>query len=110
MTTLRKASQEYVELRRNLGFTLRLPAGALRSFVAFAEGEDASYITTDFKLTILNNSQSSRVITPIFQPPQSIQDDRRCILGTYVTYNSTHGVPSKLSIDRVAFLPGVPPR
>lgn len=47
MTTLRKASQEYVELRRNLGFTLRLPAGALRSFVAFAEGEDASYITTD---------------------------------------------------------------
>jgi integrase len=50
MNTLRETSQEYVELRQNLGFKLRGTAGALRSFVAFAEREDASYITTDLAL------------------------------------------------------------
>lgn len=50
MTALRKASQEYVELHRNLGFKLRGVDSALRSFVAFAEREDASHITTDLAL------------------------------------------------------------
>src|SRR3970282_288139 len=47
MNTLRKASQEYLELRRNLGFKLRGRDGALGSFVTFAEREKVSYITTD---------------------------------------------------------------
>ena len=50
MSTLREASQKYLELRRNLGFQLRGPRSALRSFVAFAEREDASSITTDLAL------------------------------------------------------------
>lgn len=50
MSTLREASQQYLELRRNLGSKLRGVDSALRSFVAFAEREDASYITTDLAL------------------------------------------------------------
>ncbi len=50
MSTLREASQKYLELRRNLGFQLRGPRSALRSFVAFAEREDVSSITTDLAL------------------------------------------------------------
>ena len=50
MSTLREASQKYLELRRNLGFQLRGPRSALRSFVAFAEREGASCITTALAL------------------------------------------------------------
>jgi site-specific recombinase XerD len=50
MSTLREASQEYLELRRNLGFQLRGAATALRAFVSFAEREGVSYITTDLAL------------------------------------------------------------
>ena len=50
MSTLREASQKYLELRRNLGFQLRGPRSALRSFVAFAEREGVSCITTDLAL------------------------------------------------------------
>jgi len=50
MTKLRNASQEYLKLRRNLGFKLRGVESALRSFVAFTEREGASYITTELAL------------------------------------------------------------
>jgi integrase/recombinase XerD len=50
MNKLRDAFQEYLQLRRSLGFKLRAVAFALRSFVAFAERENASYITTDLAL------------------------------------------------------------
>jgi integrase/recombinase XerD len=50
MSKLRDASTEYLQLRRNLGYRIRAVASALRSFVAFAECENASYITTDLAL------------------------------------------------------------
>ena len=50
MSALREASQKYLELRRNLGFQLRGPCSALRSFVTFAEREGVSCITTDLAL------------------------------------------------------------
>jgi integrase/recombinase XerD len=50
MKKLRDASQDYLQLRRSLGYKLRAVASALRSFVAFAERENASYITTDLVL------------------------------------------------------------
>src|SRR5438105_12511373 len=50
MSKLRDVSKEYLQLRRNLGYKLRSVATALRSFVAFAERENASYITTDLAL------------------------------------------------------------
>ena len=47
MNNLREALDEYIALRRSLGFTFRLPAGSLRRFVAFVDKEGASHITTD---------------------------------------------------------------
>ncbi len=50
MSDLRKAMEEYLALRRSLGFGLIKVASTLRSFVAFAEKEIASYVTTDLAL------------------------------------------------------------
>lgn len=51
MTTLRAAVQEYLTLRRGLGFTLREAGTALLEFVAFMEQHRASYITSRLALT-----------------------------------------------------------
>ena len=46
MSELRQALEEYIAIRRSLGFDLRLPARLLRNFVAFLEANAATYITT----------------------------------------------------------------
>lgn len=46
MSELRHALDDYIALRRRLGFHLRLPARLLRNFVAFVEANEATYITT----------------------------------------------------------------
>jgi integrase/recombinase XerD len=45
MTTLRQAVQEYVSMRRNLGFKLHEPGKGLLDFVTFMEQHRAPYIT-----------------------------------------------------------------
>jgi len=50
MSKLREACKEYLQLRRNLGCKLRGVDSVLRSFVDFAERENASFITTDLAL------------------------------------------------------------
>jgi integrase/recombinase XerD len=50
MSRLDVALNEYLAIRRALGFELREVAGCLRNFVAFLEAEDASHITTDLAL------------------------------------------------------------
>jgi len=50
MNTLRRAVQEYLDLRRGLGFKLRDPGKGLIDFVAFLERHRASYITQDLAL------------------------------------------------------------
>jgi integrase len=50
MSTLREASEQYLRLRRELGYRLRGPGGLLRNFVAFAEREGASHVSTDLAL------------------------------------------------------------
>jgi integrase len=50
MNELRKAAEEYLQLRRQLGCKLRGADRVLQSFVAFAEREKASHITTDLAL------------------------------------------------------------
>jgi len=45
MTPLRKGVEEYLTLRRSLGFELRLPGSMLRNFSAFLERKRAPYIT-----------------------------------------------------------------
>jgi len=47
---LRKAVEDYLAMRRALGFKLRLPAGMLREFASFVERERASHITTALAL------------------------------------------------------------
>ena len=46
VSELRDALDDYIALRRALGFQLRLPARSLRNFVAFVEANQATYITT----------------------------------------------------------------
>ena len=50
MSTLDNALNEYLAIRRALGFELREVAGCLRNFVAFLQTEDASHITTELAL------------------------------------------------------------
>jgi integrase len=50
MSKLRNASEEYLQLRQNLGYKLRAVTSALRSFVTFAERENAPHITTKLAL------------------------------------------------------------
>jgi integrase/recombinase XerD len=50
MNGLREGIEKYLELRRSLGFDLRVQAGILRRFANFAEGEDSSYVTTGLVL------------------------------------------------------------
>ena len=51
MTSLRAALDEYLAVRRALGYQLRLTGRLLRRFVEFAEHEHADYITTELALT-----------------------------------------------------------
>jgi integrase len=50
MSTLKQALNDYIAMRRALGFQLREVAGCLRNFVAFAEAEGVGHITTELAL------------------------------------------------------------
>ena len=50
MSELQEALDQYLSLRRSLGFQLRKVEAPLRSFIAFAEEKGASYITPDLML------------------------------------------------------------
>jgi integrase/recombinase XerD len=50
MKTLRKAVQDYLLLRRSLGFKLLLAGPALLDFVSFLEREGASHITSELSV------------------------------------------------------------
>src|SRR5713101_5153624 len=50
MNTLRQAVDEYLDMRRNLGFQLREAGKALPDFVAFMEKHRAPYITQTLAL------------------------------------------------------------
>ena len=59
MSELRQALDQYLALRRSLGFQLRQVSATLRSFVAFAEGKGASYITIDLMLQMGPTAEQS---------------------------------------------------
>src|SRR3954451_5331089 len=50
MSQLREAAEQYLQLRRNLGCQLRETGRLLQNFLAFAEREGASHVTTDLAL------------------------------------------------------------
>ena len=47
MSDLSEALTEYIAMRRNLGFVVRLPASLLRTFVAFVNHAGSPFITTE---------------------------------------------------------------
>ncbi len=47
MKPLKQALNDYLRIRRSLGFLLREPEGLLRNFVAFLQAEGASHITRE---------------------------------------------------------------
>jgi len=51
MSEIGQAVEEYLALRQSLGFTLRLPASALRHFAAFLEAQGAAYPTAELALS-----------------------------------------------------------
>jgi len=59
MSTLRQAVQEYLTLRRSLGFKLDKAGNQLLAFVRFMEQHEALYITT--KLALAWAQQPSHV-------------------------------------------------
>ena len=60
MSQLRQAMEQYLTVRRSLGFQLREAEIVLRRFVAFAEREGAAYITTDLVLRWTSESSKAR--------------------------------------------------
>ena len=50
MNDLHDAVEQYLEMRRSFGYDLRIQAGILRRFAAFAEREEATYVTTNLVL------------------------------------------------------------
>ncbi len=50
MSTLRQAVQEYIEMRRGLGFKLRETERGLIDLAAFLEAHDTPYVTTELAL------------------------------------------------------------
>jgi len=58
MSTLRVAVQDYIEMRRSLGFKLHDAAIGLRKFVSFLEQQNASHITVALALQWAQESSS----------------------------------------------------
>jgi integrase len=63
MSQLRQAVEDYLQLRRNLGFQLRVPGRLLRSFAAFAEREKATHLTADLALRWAQQPAGARPAT-----------------------------------------------
>ena len=62
MNDLRTAIQEYLIIRRKLGFKLEQPGRLLHQFVFFAEQQGASFITTDLALRWATQPKDSQPI------------------------------------------------
>jgi len=60
MNDLQEAMQQYLSLRRSLGFKLINAESTLRSFIAFAEREAACHVTTDLALRWLKLRERGR--------------------------------------------------
>ena len=63
MSQLQQAVQEYLQLRRSLGFQLRVPGRLLHSFAAFAELEKATHLTVDLALRWAQQPADARPTT-----------------------------------------------
>jgi integrase/recombinase XerD len=63
MKTLREAAQDYLRMRRGLGFKLRHDERRLRGFLSFMEQQGASHITTELALKWATQSVDAQPAT-----------------------------------------------
>ncbi len=63
MSELRQALEDYLALRRSLGFDLRLPARSLRNFISFVEANEATYITRELAVRWAKQPDSAQPAT-----------------------------------------------
>lgn len=79
MTTLRSHLENYLKLRRQLGFRLRVPGILLNNFVRFAEQQRASFISTKLAL-------EWATLLPHIQPMQKAR--RLAVIRRFASYLS----------------------
>jgi len=63
MSELRQALEDYIAVRRSLGFDLRLPASLLRNFISFVEVNKATYITRELAVRWAKQPDSAQPAT-----------------------------------------------
>ena len=63
MSELRQALEDYIAVRRSLGFDLRLPARSLRNFVSFVEANEATSITRELAVRWAKQPDSAQPAT-----------------------------------------------
>lgn len=63
MSELRQALEDYIAVRRSLGFDLRLPASLLRNFISFVEANKATYITRELAVRWAKQPDSAQPAT-----------------------------------------------
>ena len=69
MSLLSEALNEYIAMRRNLGFVFRVPASLLRTFVAFVDQAGSPFITTELaRQWLCSPSARSPVRGPVDSP------------------------------------------
>ncbi len=64
MNSLRKAVQEYLKMRRHLGFKLVEAGKALPDFSSYMEQHRKSYITQSLALSWVQKPKSPRAFSP----------------------------------------------
>ena len=69
MNGLDVALNQYLAIRRGLGFQLREVAGCLRNFVAFLQAEGASFVTRELALRWATQPAPISSSTPRPLPP-----------------------------------------
>lgn len=99
MTSLRQAAQDYLSLRRSLGFKLRCAGALLLKFAAFAEARGAEYVTISLAL--------EWATLPPHQKPAT-RADRMKAVRVFARYQQA--IDARTEVPPFGLLPYRPPR
>jgi hypothetical protein len=98
MTSLRQAVQDYLSLRRSLGFKLRCAGALLLKFAAFAEASGIEYVTVSLAL-------EWATLPPHQKPPTWA--DRMKAVRVFAQYQ--HAIDARTEVPPFGLLPYRPP-
>jgi integrase/recombinase XerD len=99
MSSLRQAVEDYLSLRRSLGFKLRCTGALLRKFAAFAEAKGADYVTVSLAL--------EWATCPPAQKP-ALWADRMKAVRVFARHQ--HALDPRTEVPPYGLLPYRPPR